>query len=126
MGNNKKVLVVEDEPDALTLYKDALMASGFDVEGAGNGQEALDTLAKGKFDIVLLDIVMPVLDGVETLRQMKTDKTKYGSMPVVMLSNIGGDVAIDKALEYGADGYLLKSETDVTELADVVNKYLEG
>ena len=125
MGNGKKVLVVEDEPDALTLFKDALMASGYDVVGASNGQEALEQLGKGKVDIVLLDIVMPVLDGVETLRQIKSDKTKYGTMPVVMLSNIGGDVAIDKALEYGADGYLLKSETDVTELSDIVKKYLE-
>ena len=87
----KRVLVVEDEEDALTLYRDSLAASGFEVTGATNGQEALDELSKGKFDIVLLDIVMPVLDGIETLRQMKADKNKFGTMPVVMLSNIGGD-----------------------------------
>jgi CheY-like chemotaxis protein len=119
----RKILIVEDEEDALTLFKDALGASGFETLGASNGQEALDLLSKDKVDLVLLDIVMPVLDGIETLRQLKADKNKYGSMPVVMLSNIGGDVAIDKALEYGADGYLLKSETNVTELAE---KYLEG
>ncbi|MBN1916062.1 response regulator [Candidatus Dojkabacteria bacterium] len=124
MGNNKRILVVEDEIDVLALYKDALVSSGFEVESVSNGQEALDILSTDKFDIILLDIVMPVLDGVETLRQIKSDTNKYGTMPVVMLSNIGGDVAIDKALEYGADGYLLKSETDVTELADIVNKYL--
>ncbi len=125
MQPKKKILVVEDEPDALTLYKDALEANNFEVGGATNGQEALNELLKTKYDLVLLDIVMPVMDGIETLRQMKADKEKYGSMPVVMLSNIAGDVAIDKALEYGADGYLLKSETNVVELAGVVNKYLE-
>jgi DNA-binding NarL/FixJ family response regulator len=68
---------------------------------------------------------MPRMDGIETLNQIKKNPEKYGNPKVVMLSNIGGDIAIDKAMELGADGYMLKSETEPDDFVNVVTKYLE-
>ncbi len=121
----KKVVIVEDESDALSIYTDILVGAGFEVAGASNGKEALEVLEGSKYDLVLLDIIMPEMDGLETLTNIKKYPAKYGDMKVLMLSNIGGDIAIDKAMQIGADGYMLKSETEPMDLINIVTKYLE-
>lgn len=121
----KKILVVEDEPDALSIYIDILTGAGFEVLGGSDGKDALAKMEANAFDLVLLDIIMPEMDGLETLMHVKKYPAKYGNMKVLMLSNIGGDIAIDKAMSIGADGYLLKSETEPVDLINIVNKYLE-
>lgn len=128
MDNQKqfKVLIVEDEFDARELYVEILGVNGFDVIGAEDGDKALKALSLGQYDLVLLDIVMPIKDGVQTLAELKEDPVKFGTPKVIMLSNIGGDLAIDKAMELGADGYILKSEVEPEELVKVITKYLEG
>lgn len=125
VANDKKILLVEDEPDAREIYLDILKSEGLTGVGVGDGTEALETLEQGKYDLVLLDIIMPKMDGVETLGRIKQSPDKYGTPKVVMLSNIGGDIAIDKAMELGADGYMLKSETEPEDFVNVVKKYLE-
>lgn len=124
MDTNKKILVVEDEPDALEIFKDILTEENFQVEGAEGGMMALEKLSAQKFDLVLLDIVMPDKDGISILEEIKRDSAKYGNTKVVMLTNIGGDLAVDKAMKIGASGYLLKSETEPDDLIVAVKKYL--
>ncbi|MFQ5493170.1 MAG: response regulator [Candidatus Dojkabacteria bacterium] len=124
MDEKKKILVVEDENDARQIFLDILTDAGFEVLGAADGKQALATAQENKFDLVLLDIIMPNMDGVQTLAEMKKFPAKYGDMKVVMLSNIGGDVAIDKAMKLGADGYMLKSETEPEDLISLVKNYL--
>ena len=121
----KKVLISEDEPDAREIFIDILTEAGYHAVGASDGNDALAQLEKDKYDLVLLDIVMPNKDGVQTLTEIKKFPGKYGDMKVVMLTNIGGDIAVDKAMKLGANGYMLKSETEPTDLIAVVNKYLE-
>jgi len=124
MDEKKKILVVEDETDARQIFIDILGDAGFDVKGVADGKEALTMMQDNKFDIVLLDIIMPNMDGVQALAEIKKYPGKYGDMKVVMLSNIGGDVAIDKAMKLGADGYMLKSETEPEDLIALVKNYL--
>ncbi len=124
MEPKKKILVVEDETDARQIFLDILTDAGFEVKGAPDGKEALAMLVDNKVDLVLLDIIMPNMDGVQTLAEIKKFPGKYGDMKVVMLSNIGGDVAIDKAMKLGADGYMLKSETEPEDLISLVKNYL--
>lgn len=124
MDELKKVLVVEDEPDARQIFLDVLSEAGFDTKVAADGVEALELMQQNKFDLVLLDIIMPNMDGVMTLAEARKYPGKYGDMKIVMLSNIGGDVAIDKALKLGADGYMLKSETEPDDLIALVKNYL--
>lgn len=121
----KKILVVEDEPDAREIFIDILTSEGLTVDGAVGGNEALEKMITGKYDLVLLDIVMPDKDGVQTLAEIKKDASKYGNSKIVMLTNIGGDLAVDKAMQLGANGYMLKSETEPAELVAIVKKYLE-
>jgi len=123
--SKKKILLVEDEADAREIYLDILKGENLVATGVGDGTEALQALAKEKYALVLLDIIMPKMDGIETLTQIKKNPEKYGTPKVVMLSNIGGDIAIDKAMELGADGYMLKSETEPDDFVSVIIKYLE-
>lgn len=124
-NTQKKVLVVEDEPDALKIYLDILGGVGLDVDGSTDGKDALQKMSEKDYDLVLLDIIMPEMDGLETLQTIKRNTQKYGLGKILMLSNIGGDIAIDKAMKIGADGYMLKSETEPLDLIQIVNKYLE-
>ena len=121
----RRILVVEDEKDAMSIYIDILTNSGFEADGATDGNKALELLEAEKYDLVLLDIIMPEMDGIETLEKIKQFPAKFGNMKVIMLSNIGGDIAIDKAMSIGADGYMLKSETEPLDLINIINKYLE-
>ena len=123
--NKKKILVVEDEETALTIFLDILNMAGFEAKGASGGSDALQKLEKESFDLVLLDIIMTDIDGLEVLRRIKKFPARYGTAKIVMLSNVAGDIAIDKAMGYGADGYMLKSETEPMDLVGVVKKYLE-
>ncbi len=124
MDNTKKILIVEDEQDARTLYLDILSGNGYTVVGAADGLEALNVLSKSHFNLVLLDIIMPNKDGVETLKDITTNPDKYGKPIVYMLTNIGSDIAIEKAISLGAAGYVLKSDTAPEELVTLVKKIL--
>lgn len=119
------ILIVEDEKDALDLYVYSIQSTGdFEVLRAMDGDEALIQLSQNKVDLVLLDIMMPKKDGVETLSEMKKAGDMYGNPKVVMLTNIGGDIAIDKSMSLGADGYMLKSEIEPMELIGIIKQYL--
>ncbi|MCA9380067.1 response regulator [Candidatus Dojkabacteria bacterium] len=124
MEDKRKILVVEDEPDALEIFKDILSEEGFEVDGAEGGLVALERLVNAKYDLILLDIVMPDKDGISILEEIKRFPDKYGDTKVVMLTNIGGDLAVDKAMKIGASGYLLKSETEPDDLVNAVKQYL--
>jgi CheY-like chemotaxis protein len=127
MDEDKKlrILVVEDEPDAREIYSEILLSAGYDVETAVDGQDAEDKLSLGKYDLVLLDIITPRKDGIEALDDIKRNPEKFGTPKVVMLSNIAGDIAIDKAMEIGANGYMLKADIEPSDLLDMVRKYFE-
>jgi CheY-like chemotaxis protein len=107
MNGKIKILVVDDEPDALALFRDLFTKKGYEVEIASNGMEALELVDKVIVDVVVLDIRMPVMDGIETLAKLKQ---KQPDLPVVMLTAYGyDDTLINKALERGAAGYISKN-----------------
>jgi len=121
----KKILIVEDDNDARTIFLDILNSAGFNAIGAIDGNDALDKLSKDKFDLVLLDIIMPNKDGITTLSDILSDRTKYGNMDVYMLTNIDSDITIQKAVEIGAKGYFLKSDLNPEQLVETVKKYIQ-
>ena len=107
MDGKIKILVVDDEVDALELFKDLFSKKGYTVECACNGIEALEIIDKALFDAVLLDIRMPIMNGIEVLAKIKEKKP---DLPVVMLTAYGYDSnLINKALEQGAAGYISKN-----------------
>jgi CheY-like chemotaxis protein len=123
-----KILIVEDENDAREVFVQLLETNAdYDVSSAADGQDALAKIEaeKGGFDLILLDIVMPRLDGVDTLRKIRTEKEKYGDPIVVMLTNLGGEVAIDTAMKLGAQGYLMKIEVEPVQLLEKIAEFLK-
>ncbi len=111
-----KVLIIDDEKALLTMYQDKMKTEGFEVVTAVDGEEGLDKAITTKPDVILLDIIMPKLNGLDVLKQFKaSDETK--DIPVYLLTNIP-EVSAKKGEELGAAGYLFKAETEPSKLVD--------
>ncbi|MFI4911470.1 MAG: response regulator [Sedimentisphaeraceae bacterium JB056] len=102
-----RVLVVEDEADVRELIIYNLQINGFDTDIAADGQEGLDKARKGDFDIVLLDLMLPVIDGFTVCRKLRSDSSTL-KLPVIMLTARGEESDIVMGLESGADDYITK------------------
>jgi DNA-binding response OmpR family regulator len=114
----KKILLVDDEESIHLLYRDALEEEGYEVHSALSGDEALNTLDILRPDLVILDINMPGLNGIDTLRSMKE---KRPEMPVI-LSSAYHEFKQDLA-SWASDDYIVKS-SDLTELLESVRKHI--
>ena len=124
-GNRATVLIVDDEAMVRDLYRVALEHAGYQVIEAPDGQAGLEVVSTAKPDIVLLDVRMPKMNGIELLRKLKESDTAH-EVPVVMLSNFDEPSLVRESLALGAHGYLVKVGTDPRELANVVEKVLAG
>ncbi len=120
----QKILVVEDDLFLRELYTDILSAEGYKVEGAQDGEEALQKMKVGGYDLVLLDIIMPKMDGLTVMRQMQSSPPQNPNKCVVFLTNLDKDEEIKTALQLG-NGYLIKSQITPGSLVEEVKKYLE-
>ena len=107
MNNHKKILIVDDEPNIVMSLEYAFKKKDFKVFIARDGTEALEIAEREVPSVVLLDIMMPQLDGYETLRRIK-DNTKLEETKVIFLSAKSKQEDIDKGLRVGADSYLTK------------------
>jgi DNA-binding response OmpR family regulator len=102
-----KVLVVDDEPELLQLLRYVLQAAGFQVAVAADGRQALEQVKREQPDLVLCDVVMPELNGFETVQALRQDAAT-AHLPVIMLSARGQAQDVQRALDAGADGYVTK------------------
>ena len=103
-----KVLVVDDEADIVNLVVDDLSDDGFDVISADNGATALDQIYREQPDVVLLDLMMPVLTGYEVLRELRSDPTTK-HLPVIVITAVSPAVGEHAAVEFGANHYVTKA-----------------
>lgn len=101
------VILAEDDPDIQLVARLALKRAGFIVKVVGNGQEALDAIREQPPDVVLLDWMMPELDGPETCRQLKADPITAG-IPIIFLTAKSQEAEIQRGLSLGAAGYVTK------------------
>jgi DNA-binding response OmpR family regulator len=120
-----RVLIVEDEDFLIRALEDNLVAEGCTVDIAKNGEEALKKIRKKMPSLILLDILMPKSDGFYVLQGIKKNP-EWKLIPVIVLSNLGEDAVIKRALEMGADDYLVKSQHPIQEVIEKVKDYLEG
>ena len=114
------ILVVEDEKVLNDAYQQILKKEGHKVASATNGEEALEEVKKQEPDIILLDILMPKMNGIEFLRAYRL-KDKHPDTDVVILSNLDMDKEIKEAYDLGASRYILKAVTSPQQLAVLVN-----
>jgi DNA-binding response OmpR family regulator len=104
---SKKILIVDDEPNIVMSLEFLMRREGFGVKVARDGEEALDSVAAEQPDLVLLDVMMPKIDGFEVCRQLRANPA-LADMRIVMLSAKGREAEIKKGLTLGADGYVTK------------------
>ncbi|MFC1751652.1 PleD family two-component system response regulator [Patescibacteria group bacterium] len=121
---NKKILMVEGDAFTRKVYKDELDKLGFTYSEATNGVEGLNKVLYEKPDLVLLDVVLPIKNGFELLREMK-EKKETKKIPVVILSNLGSENNIKTGLSLGAEEYLVKTETDFVSVISIIKKILK-
>lgn len=121
MEGKKKILLVEDEKLISKVLSLKLQHSGYLVKIAINGQQAIDFMKQEKFDLVLLDIIMPVKNGFDVLKELQQlgDKTK-----VIMTTNLSQDEDKINAKALGAIDYYVKSNTSLAEIVEQVKKIL--
>jgi len=120
---NKKILLVEDDPFLVDIYSKKLQQVGFEVVCANSGEKALELFAGDVFDLVLLDLVMPDIDGWKILSEIKkplANKTK-----VIIFSNLGQKIEVERGLQMGADKYLIKANYTPSEVVEEVRKIFD-
>ena len=120
----KRILVVDDDENILNLEKTILEQRGFEVTAAAGGGEALKLLAEKTYDLVLLDVMMPEVDGFTVCRKIKED-AKLKDLPVIFLTAKGGGEALAEGFESGAIMYINKPFT-ANKLLTIVNTMLES
>ncbi len=103
----KKILIADDRPEVVELVKVTLEGEGYLTIDASDGREALEKIRKEKPDLILLDIVMPKMDGFEVLSELKND-SQTEDTPVIMLTAQGQKLDQEKGKELGATGYIIK------------------
>ena len=120
----KKVLFIEDDPFLIEIYSTKLKDAGYDVEVAVDGEEGFNKLKEKKPDLVLLDIVLPNVDGWEFLRKIANDQKISKDLKIIVLSNLGQKTDVEKGLRLGAVKYLIKAHYTPSEVVEEIKKLL--
>lgn len=120
---SKKILLADDEQFITIAYRDGLQRAGFIVVVARDGDETLILAKKEMPDVILLDLIMPKLNGFEVLKDLKKD-AKLAKIPVVILSNLGQDSDEKEALKLGATDFYVKSDLSLEDLIKNIHTLL--
>ncbi len=120
-----KILIIEDDPLMQRMYQKAFAFDGYTVLVAGDGVEGLEKVRNEKPTIILLDVMMPKMNGLDTLAKIKNDPDLKG-IPVIMLTNLAGSADAEKALSMGAVKYIVKSEQEPKQVVAMVKEILAG
>jgi len=122
--SKEPILIVEDDKFLRELMSRKLNNSGFSVEVAIDGKEALKKIKEKKYKIILLDLVLPGMDGFEILGEIKKDnETK--NIPVIILSNLGQEEEVERGLKLGAEDYLIKAHFTPDEIVNKIEEVLK-
>ena len=119
-----KVLVIEDEALLIDLYEAKLLQDGYKVLKAENGLLGFELAKDEQPDLILLDILMPEIDGFETLRRLKNNQ-ETKNIPVIIFSNLSQHEEVEEGLKLGASDFIIKTSITPTELSSKVKEYLE-
>jgi two-component system, chemotaxis family, sensor histidine kinase and response regulator WspE len=119
----KNILIVEDDLFIRELYQKQLEMAGYLVDVAVDGLEGRDKAQQNHFDLMLLDIMLPKMNGLDLLKIIKEDP-KTNPLPVIVLSNLGQDSVVEKALSLGALNYMVKADITPVEMLNVIQSIL--
>lgn len=120
----KKILLIEDDVLTRELYQEILEQEGFDLTIAADGQQGYEKASKGGYDLILLDIMMPKMDGVTLLAKLKETPPSVKNGNILLLTNLEHDVVIKQALDLGAASYFVKSNLTPGQVLEKIKTYL--
>jgi len=120
----KNILIVEDDDFFRELVRKKLLSEDFNVFEAVDGEKGIVAIREKKPDLVLLDLLLPSIDGFEVLSQVKSDAV-ISSIPIIILSNLGQQEDIERGLKLGANDYLIKSQFDIDQIIEKIRNILE-
>lgn len=109
----------------LRVYQDKLTMEGFEVDSASDGLEAIQKLGSNDYDLVLLDLLLPKINGFDVLKQLRASGWPAAKKPVIVFSNLGNASDINKARETGADDYLVKASLSPNEVVAKIREHLK-
>ncbi|MBU0546832.1 response regulator [Patescibacteria group bacterium] len=123
INKQKNILLVEDDPFIIDIYSTKLKEAGFDVQSSTDGEDALKKIKDGNPDLILLDIVLPKLTGLECLKQIKSFP-QFKDIPIIILSNLGQKYEVEKGLQMGANKYLIKAHYTPSEIIKEIKQII--
>lgn len=124
-GVKKRILIIEDEKFLRDLYVQVLTDEGYEVTGAADGEEGINAIKNNNYDLVLTDILMPKLNGIDLLKKIKAENPQVLlNTKIVLLTNLGQESTISEGLKIGAAGCLVKSDYTPDKLVEIIKKYL--
>lgn len=121
----KKILIAEDDFFIRDIYNKVFSIAGYDVTLAVDGEDALEKIASNPrpYDMLLLDIMMPKMTGLELLKKIRAMEEPIKSTSVFILTNLGQEGTIEEAFKIGMDGYLIKSQVAPQQLVEEINTF---
>lgn len=122
-NNTKKILIAEDDDFMRNMYESKLSMEHFEVVPVVNGEDAVKTLNTEKIDLVLLDIMMPKLNGFEVLSWIRNQRN-LKKIPVILLTNLSEGDQVQKGLSLGANDYIVKAQFTPEEVVEKIKKYI--
>lgn len=125
MAEKGKILIVEDDRYISKMYQLKLSLEGYEVEVAENGKDGVDKVKEFMPNIILLDILMPELDGFEVLKIIKGDDATK-DIPVLIMSNLGQEDHVEKGMKLGAVGYIVKSQYTPSKVVEKIKSIIAG
>lgn len=120
----QKILVIDDDLFIRELYEEVLKNAGYEVDSAVNGEEGLNKLQQGGYDLTLLDLMMPKLDGLGVLSALSENPPAVKNGPIILLTNMSSDADAEKGLQKGAYSYFVKSDLTPDQLLEKAQKVL--
>lgn len=124
MTKERKILIIEDDTFLRNLISQKLQKEGYKVAEAVDGEEGIKKIKEEKPDLVLLDLILPEIDGFEVLRRVKEDPL-LSAIPVIILSNLGQQEDVEKGMKLGAIDYLIKAHFTPGEIIEKIKNILE-
>jgi two-component system chemotaxis sensor kinase CheA len=121
---NKKILIVEDDQYIRDIYKSTLEEAGFNVTTAVDGEEGLLKAKEGGYDLILLDMMMPKVDGIQFLTSIKADPPKKPNGSTILLTNLAQDPVINQGMDLGAKSYISKADVNPAEFLEKIKEFV--
>jgi CheY-like chemotaxis protein len=119
----RKILIAEDDFFIRDIYSKVFSLSGYDVKVAVDGGDAFEKIKTEQFDMILLDIMMPRMTGIDVLKNVRALSTPSKNTPIFIITNLGQQNVIEEAFKLGMDGYILKSQVSPQQIVDEINNY---